>query len=109
MGDRYAETDETTSLLYIDANNLYGWAMSQPLPTGGFKEFSQETFIAGSVHGDDFYIQELQQSFLNGILNTPDDAQKSYFVEVDFEYPQEIKQKTKNFPFAPKTKNPLNY
>ena len=22
---------------YLDANNLYGWAMSQKLPTGGFK------------------------------------------------------------------------
>ena len=24
-------------LLYLDANNLYGWAMAQPLPTGDFK------------------------------------------------------------------------
>lgn len=24
-------------IIYLDANNLYGWAMSQFLPTGGFK------------------------------------------------------------------------
>ena len=28
---------QVTTLLYLDANNLYGWAMSQKLPTGDFK------------------------------------------------------------------------
>ena len=28
--------EKTNSLQYLNANNLYGWAMSQPLPTGGF-------------------------------------------------------------------------
>ena len=31
MGDHYIESDENTKLLYIDANNLYGWARSQYL------------------------------------------------------------------------------
>ena len=34
MGPRFIESNENTKLLYIDANNLYGWAMSQYLPTG---------------------------------------------------------------------------
>ena len=38
MNDRYIESDENTKLLYIDANNLYGWAMSQYLPTGEFEK-----------------------------------------------------------------------
>ena len=29
MGPRYIESDENTKLLYIDANNPYGWALSQ--------------------------------------------------------------------------------
>ena len=29
-------------IMYLDANNLYGWAMSQCLPTGGFKWLSQK-------------------------------------------------------------------
>ena len=38
MGDRFDPNEDTTYLQYdLDANNLYGWAMSQPLPTGGFK------------------------------------------------------------------------
>ena len=29
MGDRHVQSDENKQILYIDANNLYGWAMSQ--------------------------------------------------------------------------------
>ena len=37
MGDKFNPYEDTTYLQYLDANNLYGWAMSQPFPTGGFK------------------------------------------------------------------------
>ena len=37
MGSEYKPTEPTRYLQYLDANNLYGWAMSQPLPTGGFR------------------------------------------------------------------------
>jgi len=36
MGEEYDETQPSKYIGYWDANNLYGWAMSKPLPTGGF-------------------------------------------------------------------------
>ena len=41
---------------------------------------------------------------LEDILNTPDDSDLGYFIEVDLNYPDNIKQKIKNFPFAPMNK-----
>ena len=41
---------------------------------------------------------------LEDILNTADDSDIGYFIEVDLKYPDSIKQKTKNFPFAPVNK-----
>ena len=35
--ESYNPQCQTKYLQYLDANNLYGWVMSQPLPTGGFK------------------------------------------------------------------------
>ena len=32
----YNPQEETSYIMYYDANNLYGWAMSQPLPVGNF-------------------------------------------------------------------------
>ena len=37
MGDKLGPNEDTTYLQYLDTNNSYGSAMSQPLPTGGFR------------------------------------------------------------------------
>ena len=85
MGDRYVKSDRNKKILYIDANNLYGWAMSESLP---YDEIKLDTNVE-----------------LEDILNTPDDSDIGYFIEVDLTYPDNIKEKTKNFPFAPEKKN----
>ena len=90
MGPRYTESNENTKLLYIDANNLYGWAMSKYLPTGDFKKMR-------SCHE----AMQYDSALMNEILNTPDDNEIGYFIECDLEYPAEIKEKTENFPLCP--------
>ena len=64
-------------LLYLDANNLYGHAMSQPLPTGDFKWEENENYYKNIPKG------------------------RGCIVECDLEYPDLCKFKTKNFPLAP--------
>ena len=42
ISKRYIKSDENTEIMPWDANNLYGWAMIQELPYGGFKYLSEE-------------------------------------------------------------------
>ena len=37
MPESYDSSKPSKYISYLDANNLYGWAMSKPLPTHGFK------------------------------------------------------------------------
>ena len=51
-------------------------------------------------HGDlDLYMNWLEEA-----LNTSDDSDIGYFMEVDLKYPNKIKEKTKQFPFCPENK-----
>ena len=71
MGDRYVKLDENKIILYVDANNLYGWAISEYLPCDEIK-FDRNV-----------YLEE--------ILNTSDDSDIGYFIEVDLKYLDNIK------------------
>ena len=90
MDDRYVKSDESKKIIYMDATNLYGHSMSQPLPYDEIEMW----------HGD----PDLYMNWLEEILNTPDDSDIGYFVEADLRYPDNIKEKTKNFPFCPENK-----
>ena len=81
MGDRYIQSDENKKIIYIDAANLYGNSMSQMLP---FDEIKFEKDVC-----------------LEDILNTPDDNEIGYFLEVDLKYPDNIKEETNNFRLLP--------
>ena len=84
MGDRYVKSDENGKDLYFDANNLYRHSMSESLP---YDEIKFDNDVK-----------------LEDILNTPDDSDIGYLIEVDLKYPNNIKEKTKNFPFCPENK-----
>ena len=40
----YGKNIESSYLIYLDANNLYGWTKSQKLPIKGFKWVKQRKF-----------------------------------------------------------------
>ena len=90
MGNRCVKSDEKTKILYKDATNLYGHSMSQMLPYDEIEMW----------HGH----PDLYMNWLEEILNTPDDNEIGYFLEVDLKYPDNTKEKTKSFPFRPENK-----
>ena len=74
---------------YLDANNLYGWAMSQSLPTGGFKWMSN---ITKEKVMD---ILEKTNSSMNNM------GKRGFIFEVDLEYPKELWKSHNDYPLAP--------
>ena len=69
--------------MYWDANHLYGWARVQPLP------------YKGLTFNDTISLRQ--------ILNTPDDAETGYIVEVDFEFPRHLHDKFQQFVPCPES------
>ena len=72
------------------ANNLYGLSMVEPLP------YDESEMWHGHP---DLYRNKIEE-----ILNTPDDTDNGFSVEVDLESPDNINEETKDFPFAPEKK-----
>ena len=79
LGPLYDPNLPTSYIAYLDANNLYGWAMSQFLPMGDFKWVDAATF-------------HLNWRYLNG------DSPIGYFVECDLEYPPELHELHNDYP-----------
>ena len=42
LGSLYDPQQPTSYIMEVDANNLYGWAMSQEMPDGDFKWLIQD-------------------------------------------------------------------
>ena len=78
----YDSSKPNSWIMYLDANNLYGWAMMQPLPVGGFQ----------------WIIPELDE-----VLATPDAAAEGYILEVDLEYPEQLHDRHSDYTLAPET------
>ena len=94
MGDRYIDNTDGNTIWYIDANNLYGYAMMQKLP---YKDFQFTTTT----------------TTLDTILNTPDDADHGYYIVCDIDYTYECKERTEQLALMPKKRkindNELGY
>ncbi len=79
----YDPSKPTTHLIYWDANNLYGWAMSQCLP-----------------YGDLRWLNEQQIEVLN-VKDVPEDEDEGYILEVDLTYPAKLHNLHNDYPLAP--------
>ena len=78
IGDKFDPDECTSYLQYLDANDLSGWAMSQPLPTGGFRWVSIEP---------------------NEVRELAARTDKGYLLEVDVSYPRELHDSHNDLPF----------
>ena len=82
----YNKNIESSFLEYVDANNLYGWAMSQKLPIGNFEW----------IEKDDK--SKFDEKFIKNLYENSD---KGYIFELDVEYPKKIRMLHRDLPFLP--------
>ena len=75
MGEKFDNKQPSKYIAYLDANNLYGWAMSKSLPTHGFKRME---------------VNELENW-----------ENYSCILEVDLEYPWSLHDLHNDYPLAP--------
>ena len=71
-------------LEYLDVNNLYGWAMSEPQPVKGFE-----------------WLEDLSKIDEDFIKNYNKDSDKGYILEVDVEYPKNLHHLHNDLSFLP--------
>ena len=83
----YDKSIDSSYLMHLDANNLYGLTMSKKLPVNGFK-----------------WENDLSKFNENFIKNYNENSDVGYFLEVDIEYPKQLWSSHKDLPFLPERK-----
>ena len=75
----YDKNSESSYLMFLDANNLYGWAISQKLPIDGFKrmkklsEFNERFIKNYNENNDKRYILGVYVEYLKNLFNLHSD------------------------------------
>lgn len=83
---RYAAAEPgSSSIVYLDVTNLYGWAMSQSLPYSSFSWLPKEEWWRMGKEGPSV----------------------GYFLEIDLEYPLELHDAHSDYPLAPTSEDKL--
>ena len=82
----YDKSIKSSYIMYLDANNLYGWAMSQKLPVDGFKWIKEDN------------LSKFNKGF---IKNYNENSDTGYFLEVDVAYPKTLHKLHSDLPFLP--------
>ena len=79
----YNKNEESSYIQYLDANNLYGWAMSQKLPVNGFKWIDND---------------KINEEF---IKNCNENDIKGYILEADIKHPTKFHNLHSDLQFLP--------
>ncbi|KYN23239.1 hypothetical protein ALC57_04349, partial [Trachymyrmex cornetzi] len=82
----YDSSKPSSYLMYYDVNNLYGWAMCQPLPYAEFR-----------------WVEDAANFDVSAIAQ---DSSTGYILEVDLEYPQHLHDRNTDLPFCPTRDKP---
>ena len=82
MGKKFDPKLNSSFLQYLNGNNLYGWAMSQPLPTGGFK-----------------WVNDVSKFTCEKIGRLAKRGSKGYLLEADAKYPEKLHDLHNDLPF----------
>ncbi|XP_024868109.1 uncharacterized protein LOC112452227, partial [Temnothorax curvispinosus] len=80
------QSKPSSYLMYFDVNNLYGWAMCEPLPYADFR-----------------WVNNISNFDVNAIAS---DSPTGYILEVDLEYPQCLHNTHADLPFCPTSDKP---
>ena len=83
MGERFDPDAPTKYITYLDANNLYGWAMCNPLPVGNFEWMSDSELKNWKNHS----CSSIRPS--------------GFILEVDLEFPEDLQDLHNDYPLAP--------
>ncbi|KAJ8910230.1 hypothetical protein NQ315_015922 [Exocentrus adspersus] len=86
----YNSEEPSSFIAYLDATNLYGHSMSQPLPTGGFTWVNESDI----------------KNF--DVMEVSDESRYGFVLEVDVDYPVELHDKHTDLPFLAENTVPPN-
>ena len=82
----YNNNEESSYIQYLDANYLYGWAMSKKLPVNGFRWLDSDE------------INKINEEY---IKNYNENDNKGYILEVEVKYPKRLHKLHSDLPFLP--------
>ena len=83
----YDKRIKSSYIAFLDANNLYGWVMSQKLPVNGFE------WVKNLSNFNEDFIKKYDKNSNTG-----------HFLKVDVEYPKVLFNSHKDLPFLPESK-----
>ena len=83
--ENYDENKESSYIRFLDAHNLYGWAMSQKLPVNNFK-----------------WVEDTSRINEEFIKNYNENSKKGYILEVDVKYLKKLHDSHSDLPFLPR-------